>query len=133
MKKLLAVALCALAGCSQKGSTSTPKQAVLSPQAISQIETLLAEKDARSPVQRKISSQLLYAKYGNSLDVKGMLPSAIVPDSSGRVLVDIKGTVNADLLDGVAKLGGEVATSSIPHGSARVLIGLDQLENVAAL
>src|SRR3954462_576240 len=118
MKKILAASLCALAGCSQSNSKPAPaKAAVLTPQAVAQIEALLAEKDARPPVQRKISSQLLYAKYGTGLDTKLSLQSTVVPDASGRVAVDINGAMSADLLDNVARLGGEVTTSSLAHGS----------------
>src|SRR4051812_7482208 len=134
MKKILAASLCALAGCSQSNSKPAPaKAAVLTPQAVAQIEALIAEKEARAPVQRKISSQLLYAKYGNGLDSKVSLQTGVVPDASGRVAVDINGAISGDLLDTVARLGGEVTTSSVGHGSARVLISLDQIENVAAL
>ena len=134
MKKFLAAGLCALAGCSQSNhSPASTKASALDPHAVAQIEALLAEKDARGPVARKISSALLYAKYGNGLDSKAALATNIVPDESGRVSVDLKGTVNADLIDSVTRLGGQVTSSSIPHGSARVLMSLDQLESVAAL
>jgi subtilisin-like proprotein convertase family protein len=134
MKKILLASLCGLVACSQNSSGSaTKQQASLSPQAISQMQTLIAAKEARTPLQRKISSQLLYAKYGNGLDVKGALASNLVPDDSGRIAMDLKGTVNADLIEAVTNLGGTVTSSSIPHGSVRALISLDQLENVAAL
>jgi subtilisin-like proprotein convertase family protein len=130
---LCAASICALVGCSQTNSNSatTKNDSKLSPQAISQMETLIAEKEARSPVQRKISSALLYAKYG--MPVPSKLASNITPDDSGRVLVDIKGQVSAGMVDGVKSLGGTVTSSSVEHGSIRALVTLDSLEGVAGL
>src|SRR5580765_2380756 len=61
------VAVFAAAGCSSDAPSPTPGgkgNVQLSPAVIAQMEALIAEKSARTPAQRKISSSLLYAKSG---------------------------------------------------------------------
>lgn len=107
----------------------------LPPSAVSQIETLLAEKTARTPEQRKISSQLLYLAQGKFADVtsprrdpKERLTSLTQTDTLGRVLVDIKG----DVTDAeISALGGRLVGSSALHHSARAWMPLAKLEQLA--
>ncbi|MGZ3444640.1 MAG: hypothetical protein ACXWLG_03350, partial [Myxococcaceae bacterium] len=59
---------------------------------MSQIEALLAEKDARTPTQQKISSQLLYRRDARLPGYQGKHPDVVSlsePDEAGRVLVDL--------------------------------------------
>src|SRR5689334_20161608 len=107
----------------------------LPPSAASQIEALLAEKAARTPAQRKIASQLLYARSGRFADATAgvkdpakRITSLAPTDARGRVLVDIKGDVEADA---ITALGGEVVGASRAHQATRAWLPLDQLEALA--
>jgi hypothetical protein len=143
MKRLwlpVAVGVLTAAGCSSEApDTPNPDDgsAELSPTAIAQIESLLAEKAARTPIQRKIASTLLYQKRGTfqaALEQTGKDPSQQITslnklDASGRVLVDISGDMGA--LNGrIEALGGE--TVDMRRRSARAWISLDRLEDLAA-
>lgn len=126
-----------LVGCSSPTPPTGPEESIdLPPTAVSQIEELLAEKAARTPAQRKISSSLLYAKSGRfekalreTKDPSKQITSLQQLDDKGRVLVDVKGNVDAGV---VAGLGGEVAGSSRAHQTSRVWMPFDQLEALAA-
>jgi subtilisin-like proprotein convertase family protein len=142
MKRLwlpVAAGVIAAAGC----STDTPSpQAgsnngdVLSPAVIAQMESLIAEKSARTATQRKISSSLLYAQSGRfnaalaeSKDPSKQITSLSQVDAKGRVLVDIKGDVAA--LNGrIESLGGEIV--KLHQRSARAWLSLDHMEDLAA-
>ena len=69
MKRLwlpVSVGLVGMAGCSTDAPTPDPggHAVELSPVVMAQMESLVAEKAARTPTQRKIASSLLYAKSG---------------------------------------------------------------------
>ena len=116
-------------------STSTAEPTALHPDAVAQIEALIAEKEARSPLERKISSQLLYQRDGRLPGYAGKHPD-LVPltevDASGRVLVDLKGEITAEVLDLVGKFGGTVVYASPAQQGARAWLPLEHLETVAA-
>jgi hypothetical protein len=110
MKRLwlpVAVGVFAAAGCSSEApDTQNPDDegtAELSPDAIAQIESLLAEKAARTPALRKVSSSLLYQKRGTfqaaleqiGKDASQQIRSLHQLDAGGRVLVDISGDMTA--------------------------------------
>jgi subtilisin-like proprotein convertase family protein len=127
-----------LVACGSGEPTDAPDQeaASLPPSAVSQIESLLQEKAARTPVQRKISSQLLYLAQGRfeaamapTRDPKGRITSLAKTDARGRVLVDIRG----DVTDAeVTALGGALVGANSLHHSTRAWMPLDKLEQLAA-
>jgi proprotein convertase P-domain-containing protein/subtilase family protein len=137
---LTAIGLLTALGCSGDISTSGQvDEATLPASAISQIEALLAEKDARTPTQRKISSQLLYAASGRfktgagTAKAGGGLTSLIPVDSQGRTLIDLKGDVStASIQSQVQSLGGKVVSTSVAHGSMRVWLSVSKVETLAA-
>jgi subtilisin-like proprotein convertase family protein len=98
------------------------------------MEALLAEKAARSPQQRKISSQLLYARDGmpGAKDQKVTLEPINPPDAQGRWLVDMKALVDPALLAKVEALGGSVILNSPGHTSLRARVPLNALDALAA-
>jgi subtilisin-like proprotein convertase family protein len=103
--------------------------------AVDQIEELLVEKAARTPAQRKISSQLLYAASGRFAlpeESKGedVITSLAQTDATGRVLVDVKGD-GADLRARIEAIGGSVVDASAAHGSVRAWVALDRVEELA--
>lgn len=124
-----------LIGCGSDTPTDDDDQIELPPSAVTQIEGLLAEKAARTPAQRKISSQLLYAMSGRfaastapTKDPARRITSLAQTDARGRVLVDIAGDVTGGEIQALD--GALVGTSSLHH-SARAWLPLDKLETLA--
>lgn len=126
-----------LVGCGDSAPPVDAEEAdALPPTAVSQIEALLAEKAVRTPAQRKISSQLLYAASGKFRDATQpmrdpakQITSLAQTDSRGRVLVDIAG----DVTDAeVSALGGSLVGASKVHRTARAWMPLDRLEQLAS-
>jgi subtilisin-like proprotein convertase family protein/subtilisin family serine protease len=111
------------------GDTDQP--VALPPETVARIERLLAEKGARTPVQRKISSQLLYLSNGLVSPPSDVLPLS-APDVQGRVLVDIKHRPGASVNTRIQDLGGKLTHASMIHRSARAWMPLDRLEDLAA-
>src|SRR2546427_1242211 len=74
----------------------------IAPEALAQIDALIREKDARSPVHRKIDSQLLYElkmKTGRSIATGVDALETDVPYAvDGHVVVDVKGDVTNALI-----------------------------------
>src|ERR1700712_694740 len=128
MKRLwlpVAVGLLTAAGCSSDSAAPTPTQndtdVVLSPSVIAQMDALIAEKAARTPAQRKISSSLLYARnntfaaaLSETKDASKRITSLNQTDASGRVLVDIRADMAA-LGGKIDALGGKVTNSGKDH------------------
>ena len=111
-------------------------QVQISAGATSQIRAFMAEKASRTPAQRKISSHLLYGMKVSA--GKGIAPgvktprSAVIPDASGKVLVDIRGKVTKALIKAIENVGGRVIYSSVPTGSIRASVPAKKLEALAA-
>jgi subtilisin-like proprotein convertase family protein len=130
---LFMVAGLAAGGCSAPESPPSDEgNAQLSPAAAAQIETLLAEKAARSPAERKMSSSLIYAKSGRFNAAMANLEGARSLDqldAQGRYLVDIRGDMNVVAAQ-IDAAGGKVV--DVRSRSARAWMPLDQLANLAA-
>lgn len=134
----VAVGVITAAGCSSD-APSTPNpgdDAQLSPQVIDQMERLIAEKTARTPAQRKISSSLLYAKSGRfdavlsqiNKDPAKQIKSMNRFDAQGRVLADIRGNGTA-LTAQIEAIGGSVVDAR--RNSARAWLPLGRMEDLA--
>lgn len=95
------------------------------------------EKDSRTPAQKKIDSQLLYAIYQmrGEAEAKGVPTEPIVlrKDSRDRVLVDIRSEVTRKLLSLVRKVNGTVLSTSHKDHSLIAYVPLNQLEKIAEL
>jgi subtilisin-like proprotein convertase family protein len=111
--------------------------------AVAQMKVLMAEKAARTPAQRKISSQLLYAKTNRFAALKrptlqkgetqpAGLRSLMRYDDQGRVLCDVKGDVDAGLQRQIEIAGGAVVAASAQYKSARAWLPLNTLESLAS-
>jgi subtilase family protein len=130
---VLAVGVSAVSAHAQSVQTGV----ALAPSGIAQIEALVREKRARSAVEQKMSSRLIYARKMRQglpiapgverLDVR--LPSA----ADGRVVLDVRAVVSIALLDQVQALGAEILDSSVTHGSVRLQVDLGQVDAIAAL
>lgn len=92
------------------------------------------EKESRTPAQRKLDSQLLYALYERRGERvrRGTPKSDVEVDARGRVFVDIRARVSKSLLARVRRLGGEVVSSSEPYDSILARFPLERLETLAA-
>lgn len=108
----------------------------LSAQAQSQIGSLLAEKEARTPTQQKLDSQLIYAakmQRGQAISsAVETLQVSLPEDSTGQVLVDIDATVSRALLKSIGAAGGSVESSFPQYHTLRARLPLAQIEAIAA-
>ncbi|MEP6917945.1 MAG: S8 family serine peptidase, partial [Acidobacteriota bacterium] len=88
----------------------------IAPQGLARIDALLREKATRSPVERKIDSQLLYARrMQQGLPVAPGVQSLRVNlpyAADGHVVVDVKAEVTSRLLARLGRLTREVVKSS---------------------
>lgn len=93
------------------------------------------EKEERTPEQRKIDSQLLYAIYQmrGEAEAKGV-PTEEIPlqrDAKGRVLVDVRAPVTKKLLARIKRLGGQIVSSSKDYHSVIAYLSLGKLATLA--
>jgi len=122
------------------GAVAARAQETISPQALDQIRALLEEKASRTPVQRRIDSQLLAAyrmRQGKPVarNIRA-LPSVLdyVRLQPGDVVqVDIKADVTNALLASLQRLGATVESSFPKYRAIRARIPLASVETVAAL
>ncbi|MBX7223992.1 MAG: putative Ig domain-containing protein, partial [Blastocatellia bacterium] len=102
-----------------------------------QIESLLREKETRTPAQQKIDSNLLYTvKQSQGLRIAegvGQLETGIVPDSQGKVVVDCTAFVSDAFVTRLKELGCDLQFVSQELRSIRAAMPLAQLETIAAL
>jgi hypothetical protein len=110
----------------------------IQPSGIQQIQTLLQAKARWTPAQRKLDSHLLMSAQL----ARGDLSAATMPgiqnvskhlkfDDLQRVLVDIQGKVNDELLGEIGRLGGRVESSFPKYGAIRAWIPLSNAEALA--
>ena len=113
---------------------STPS--TLNAGVIEQINMLGAMKAARTPAQRKISSQILFAlkqKRGDAqLRSLPKLRIAVEIEPDGMTLVDIKASVSSSLLAEIKGLGGVIINSFAEYDAIRARLPLDKIETLAA-
>ena len=100
-----------------------------------QIQKLIAEKQSRTPAERKISSQLLQAAReatGRPM-VEGvqLKPANVNADSTGSVLMDINAIITANLLGRIKALGGKIIYSSEKFHSLRAQVNLSAVKTIA--
>jgi Subtilase family len=118
-------------------SATAANAQTISQNALQQISALTAEKEARTPAQQKIDSQLHYA--GLMLQGVAIAPGVdtlsvgATVDAQGFFLVDISATVSAAVLDAIRAQGGQIINSSAQFNSIRARIPASTLETVAAL
>ncbi len=115
---------------------SASAQADISPEVWQQIGELLQEKQSRTPVQRKLDSQLVFARkeflkerLTASIDVMPTL-GGLDSNTSG-VLVDVRTPAAANVTTAIGQMGGNVLSTSA--GGLRARVPLEQLEALAAL
>src|ERR1700704_6159845 len=128
-------------GLAQSGSSAakTPNaadMAQISNSGREQIRALKAEKEARTPAQRKIGSSLIYMaqrKRGVNL-TPGMisLQPLVAERADGLVNVQIRGKITKQLIGAIERNGGSVIYGHLNGPLLRALIPLEAVERLAA-
>ena len=107
----------------------------LSAAALSQITTLLAEKDARTLAEQKVDSNLLYAfkqQSGVPLSAaEAALQTGVTVDANQLTVVDITAHVTADLLARLTASGAKVMASFPEYRSIRAAVPISQVLTIA--
>jgi len=102
---------------------------------LNQIAALEAEAEARTPIQKKISSHLLYtAKMHLGQAIAAGVPAltlGITPSIDGKVEVDITAAVTDTLLAQIEAAGGTIGSSFPKYHAIRATLPLNSLETVA--
>ncbi|MFO1477799.1 MAG: LamG-like jellyroll fold domain-containing protein [Verrucomicrobiota bacterium] len=105
----------------------------LSPAVWSQISAIEEAKALRTPAERKIDSQLLFAdRLRQGLDIAPGVKSLrlrLDRDAQGRVVVEIRGAISDSLLRQVESLGGQVLANY--PSNLRAALPLEALVRVA--
>src|ERR1043166_6257562 len=108
----------------------------LSDSALAQIQALQSEKASRTPAQRKMDSQLVYAvkQSRNEVIAAGVaqLHIGAKVEADGSIIVDIRAGVAQALLDEIANRGGKVIDSVPQFREVRARVPLHQIEALAA-
>jgi Subtilase family/FG-GAP-like repeat len=109
----------------------------VSSQALAQISALNADKASRTPVQRKISSRLLYAaRIARGEAIAQGVPTLQInlPDVNDRgAVIDVRAVVSQPLLDELVRLGAELLDVSARYENIRLRVPLAQIEAIASL
>ncbi|HEY8228574.1 MAG TPA: hypothetical protein VIG25_25135 [Pyrinomonadaceae bacterium] len=100
-------------------------------------QTRVDEKEARTPAQRKIDSQLLYAIYQmrGEAEAKGVPTEPVVlrRDEKKRVLVDIRSEVTTKLTSLLKRTGSKIVSVAAKDRSVMAYVPLNKLERIADL
>jgi hypothetical protein len=93
------------------------------------------EKASRTPAQKKIDSQLLYALKQKRGQTRGIPsePIKLRTDQKGRPLVDVTCKVTARVTSLIRKLGGVIISQDPFYHSIRANLALEKMESLAAL
>src|SRR5262249_23381696 len=106
----------------------------LSESALAQIRAIQQEKASRTPAQRKLDSQLVYALRlsRNELGAFGItnLHPNLKVEPDGRVIVDINATVTPALISQMTQAGSVVLDSLPQFNSIRARVPLNQMESL---
>jgi subtilisin-like proprotein convertase family protein len=110
-----------------------PEDNGIAPSAMAQIQALLEEKETRTPAERKIDSQLLYARrmaLGVPIAPGVQTLEVDVPRAGdGHVIVDVKANITGRLMLQLNGLSGEIKKTG--DTDLRLHVDLDQIEAIA--
>jgi hypothetical protein len=97
----------------------------------------VGEKASRTPAQRKLDSQLLYAIYRKRGEAEAKGVPAGEPsvrfDDEGRAFVTVRARPVGKVLAKIKRLGGVVISHSERYNDIRAIMPLEKLETLAAL
>jgi hypothetical protein len=98
-------------------------------------DTVISEKESRTPAQRKLDSHLLFEIYRRrgEADRKHVPPgpTGVKIDEKGRAYVDVRADVTPKLQKQIESLGGTVVSTSVEYRSIVGWIPLLKLESLA--
>ena len=124
-----------LAALALLGPAGTIVRGADSPEAVArtrqQIDLLQQEKRGRSPAERKLDSQLVYALRKQRQKSTTVLPglTALQPSvqlqPDGRVVADLHASVTQDLITAITQGGGTVLSSFPRYQTIRAAVSLD--------
>lgn len=119
-----------------KANAATQNSAEISPEALAQIESLIKEKEGRTPAQQKIDSQLLYRVKMNRNEliapgVPSLETDLVEYDDEGQTLVDISTKVTNSVLRRMRSNGAVIISSDARYNSVRAMVKLDRIERIA--
>lgn len=99
------------------------------------MQAVYDEKASRTPAQKKIDSQLLYALKQKRGETRGVPTERIniELDRKGRALVDITARVSPQVTSHIRKLGGIVVSEDQRYHTIRARLALEKLEALATL
>lgn len=130
MRSLAAIAILLLLAAAAFAQSEPGKAALLQINAIQQV------KQGFTPAQQKMDSGLAFAvAQQNDSKATSAFAHMIGPfskTSSGKVVVDVHGTVSASLLQQIKAVGGDVLYESPRWNSIHAAIPLQSMEAVAA-
>lgn len=105
------------------------------PNTVKQYQLLNREKEARTPEQQKIKSQLLQAlkeqKCKPMATGVNLRPTNVVADKKGNLKVDINAEVTDELIKRIEALGGKIIHPSKQYHTIRAEINLAMVETIA--
>ena len=107
----------------------------IGPEAARQIGEAAREKRSRTPAQKKLDTQLLYALKQKRGETRGVPtePVDIKLDAEGCTLVDITARVSPRLISKLGKAGAEVISQSARYHTVRARVALERLEALAEI
>lgn len=102
---------------------------------VRRVQAVFDEKASRTPAQKKIDSQLLYALKQKRGETRGVPTERIniELDQKGRALVDITARVSPQVTSQIRKLGGIVISEDPRYHAIRARLALEKLEALATL
>lgn len=107
----------------------------LDPRALEQIRELQKEKESRTPLERKLDSQLIYALKKIAKDpLFNKMPALranMTIDANGLVIVDISAKITDDLLNAITGSGGKIISSVPAFDSLRAAVKMDTIPALA--
>ena len=108
----------------------------ISPQAMAQIQALLAEKASRTATQQKVDSQLLYARRiaRRQQVAQGVATLSVdVPTAvDGRVVVDVRASVTPALMQRLQSAGVTVLSAAPGMKAMRLPAPPDRIQHLPA-
>ena len=100
-----------------------------------QISALIAEKNARTPAQRKIGSSLIYQikmRQGVNLVPRTQMLKPVTPQrADGLVDVQISGRITKSLITAIERSGGKLISGHVAGPLLRALVPLNSVETLA--
>jgi subtilisin-like proprotein convertase family protein len=126
------VGACALASLPGVAADAAPVQAV--PSVAEQVAAIQADKAARTPAERKVDSNLLYAATeaagGPAVEGAPALRSSVEVDE-GSVVVDLDATATPGLAAAIEAVGGSVVSMVAAQGAVRAEVPVDAVVALA--